>query len=908
MHGGYAWFSVSVRGMASQDLSTLLASIGSPLVDGVGEAPKTVLPASAALELLDARIEALASPAEAEQASSTPSDKEPPEEVCEYSSLTWKIISEDLIHVLEQYKVATRNYAHASRVSTIVSAMTQALTQVAVVQQSLRDHDNEAMDTALTSAASALKEVGIEVNWSQGTVKKTSVGPIPQGVVMDELIHVCEDIIGKLRSSTHSPTESGLFIEDRTPESFTLKIERPQDIEWSVRSGLVDAHAAYLSRILNDVFKTMLQTNFQWSVMSSDVGLLLHRTSDVPDLSRGGTLTQIQSVLSAVRDVMASPSQASNQAKSHFGQLQLLVSRQSIPALLTLIKTHIPASLPVLETTEDMLICKDRLTMLIMDFHKSLVEMSYVSDAKAPRAKLYKGAPEPLSDLPTWARSMEHLCKQHMLGSILEQARNVIARTEDKSWDTVLTDMEAPVRAHDTTEPPRPPDVKPTPTQVKQPTEPVLPPPPTKTQPAVTKKSKKPTLGGVKIGAKLPPAPPPKPASPPSSNQVKDEWDWGDEEAEDWEDTAATSAKDKQPAADDWDWGEGEEEEEDMAEAKPEKPHEEPKTDVSVPPPDDASFDAWDWKEEESMDLFSKSDQAICLQTLAVSNRIIEFCALLSRQWAHIEGDVPSRQLFAQGFVESVQMFRALMPILHAQVLQHVPLLGMLFANDCAYLASELRKYASQSTKFGAFRVMGRQMFEASLRAEADLLDDMTTQWCASLVSLQMNVLNDSLDSADGFVRTSDESRYHVCQRAVEQVGHILSHLASVWRPVLSHDMLTSTLCELFDGVFLRVLHEVEELQDISEPESNSLSQLCRMLVDTASEVLQGAEAHIPTYFKFAYLPDILQGSLADIEYLLFDNESGSALNDYSREEMTVLIRALFADTPNRRRLLDRVQ
>ena len=44
-----------------------------------------------------------------------------------------------------------------------------------------------------------------------------------------------------------------------------------------------------------------------------------------------------------------------------------------------------------------------------------------------------------------------------------------------------------------------------------------------------------------------------------------------------------------------------------------------------------------------------------------------------------------------------------------------------------------------------------------------------------------------------------------------------------------------------------------------------------------------------------------------DIEYLLFENDSGSALVDYSRDEMVALVRALFADTPNRRRVLDRL-
>ena len=194
------------------------------------------------------------------------------------------------------------------------------------------------------------------------------------------------------------------------------------------------------------------------------------------------------------------------------------------------------------------------------------------------------------------------------------------------------------------------------------------------------------------------------------------------------------------------------------------------------------------------------------------------------------------------------------------------------------------------------------------LRTEADLLDDVGGRWREMLLSIQLNALHECLDGADSFSRTDSDPRYEACVRCVEQIQHILTHLSSVWRHVMSQEALKKALCDLVDAVFDRVLHEMEDLQDISEPESIRLAQVCRMLMDTAGAVLGGAEADVPTYFKFAYLPDILQGSLADIEYLLFDNESGSALADYSREEISMLVRALFADTPHRRRLLDHIQ
>lgn len=40
----------------------------------------------------------------------------------------------------------------------------------------------------------------------------------------------------------------------------------------------------------------------------------------------------------------------------------------------------------------------------------------------------------------------------------------------------------------------------------------------------------------------------------------------------------------------------------------------------------------------------------------------------------------------------------------------------------------------------------------------------------------------ESLDEAGGFIRTSDEVRFEACERALQQVLHILQRLALVWK------------------------------------------------------------------------------------------------------------------------------
>ena len=508
------------------------------------------------------------------------------------------------------------------------------------------------------------------------------------------------------------------------------------------------------------------------------------------------------------------------------------------------------------------------------------------------------GLPEPLSDLRMWSRSLDGICKQHLLGSMVDQVRILIMESEENCWDTELRPI------HVTATDPLPlPDKKPKPAPQPKYTSASKPSPISTPAPALGK-SKKPTLGSVKIGAKLPPEP--KSTSP----KPKDEWDWDDDETE--ADPRDVSTQEEKQNNDDWDWSDDEEEaqSENTRTSQPPPPH------MPAPAPDATFDDAWDdWGEEVESEpgitlpaSRPLQESKVTTTMLAVSKRTLQICHVLGTQWSQLDENVPLRSFLAQAFYLSVQIFRSMMPIIHAKALENVPLLGMLHVNDCTYMSQQLRMFAADCSKWGAFRIATGHTLDAVLHTEADLLDDVGVRWRDMLLSIQLNALHECLDGADSFSRTDSDPRYEACVRCVEQIQHILTHLSSVWRQVMSEESLKKALCDLVDAVFDRALHEMEDLQDISEPESIRLAQICRMLIDTAGAVLGGAEADVPTYFKFAYLPDILQGSLADIEYLLFDNESGSALADYSREEISMLVRALFADTLHRRRLLDRIQ
>lgn len=490
-------------------------------------------------------------------------------------------------------------------------------------------------------------------------------------------------------------------------------------------------------------------------------------------------------------------------------------------------------------------------------------------------------------------------------------------------------------------------------------------------------KAKKPTLGGVKkLGAtplqtptKPAPAPAPAPAPPPAPTPAEpvpepddDDWGWGDDDldnepkqptteapkdapADDWDmdDAWGDVAKDTKPSEtatpggpdgaaddmdDDWGWGSDGEVEEMLGEPAPPSEAQPP----PAPEPEDSSFDAWGMQEP---DVESPETEHVPLPpeptpppapsmksvSIKISARCRAVVAHAEEQFgllSHVS-DPRLRHAVAQSLLECCQLYRAMMPAVHAASLQHVPLLSMLFANDCDYLADEMRTYADRAAHLpGPAVKSGPLSLDAALQHEAAALRSVGSQWRQAQLALQTAALHECLDQADSFARTDDDARNATCERAIAQVSHILQHLVTVWRPVLSQDVLLHLLGELVQSVFARVQASIEDLEDISEAESTRLAVLCRTLLDAQTALFSQAAqvdteaagalaaTSVASWFKFSYLPELLTGSLADIEFLLFD--SGGALLDYTREEITALIRGLFADTPNRRRLLERIQ
>ncbi|GAA5898920.1 hypothetical protein JCM8208_005428 [Rhodotorula glutinis] len=264
----------------------------------------------------------------------------------------------------------------------------------------------------------------------------------------------------------------------------------------------------------------------------------------------------------------------------------------------------------------------------------------------------------------------------------------------------------------------------------------------------------------------------------------------------------------------------------------------------------------------------------------------------------------PAAAPLLQTFISLLSLYRATAAVHNSRLLASVPAIGMQFANDAEYIGREVERVWRTATDDQDLPVAPGQAKDVQLAIETTRQLGRDTR--QKQIAIQRAALMESLDEAGGFLRTSDEARFQSCERALQQVMHILQRLALVWKPVMTPTALYTSLGGLINEVLLRVLDEIEEQTDISEDESIRLNKLCKMLHDLeslfdGSETSLGREA--PAWYKFAFLSELLEASMADILFL-FDH---GHLVDFTPQEIVRLVRALFADSPLRNRNIEKI-
>ncbi len=239
----------------------------------------------------------------------------------------------------------------------------------------------------------------------------------------------------------------------------------------------------------------------------------------------------------------------------------------------------------------------------------------------------------------------------------------------------------------------------------------------------------------------------------------------------------------------------------------------------------------------------------------------------------------------------------------------------MFLYNDSLWLVEHLRHLSSGHTTMSGKPVQSRVAYNLNLPVHTSALESFGKRAYAKEMESQRTIIIDLLDGAQGFSNCTEHPFAGECDLAIASTVDRLRALHRQWKDVLSHSALLQSLGSLLSSVTNKMIVDIEDMSDISEPESQQLTTYCNRIATledlflptpTAPNPAQGSQqepipltaVYTPHWLKFQYLANILESSLVDIKYLWSEGELGL---EFDTEELVDLVVALFADSPHRR-------
>ena len=261
-------------------------------------------------------------------------------------------------------------------------------------------------------------------------------------------------------------------------------------------------------------------------------------------------------------------------------------------------------------------------------------------------------------------------------------------------------------------------------------------------------------------------------------------------------------------------------------------------------------------------------------------------------------------------------MYRAIAPNFYSQDVSG----SMYLYNDSLYMCEQIRKFSERHSKLAVPAISNPLSVEIDVTA----LEMFGKRAYGKEMESQRTILGDLLDGAQGFTNSTEHPMAQECDIAISSTVDRLRGLYEQWKPILSHSALLQSIGSLLSTAVNKIILDIEDMSDISEPESQHLATFCNriatledlFLPQHAESQAAGKEAsaeaampltavHTRNWLKFQYLAQILESSLVDIKYLWTE---GNLSMDFGAEEVVDLIEALFADSEHRRRAIGEIR
>lgn len=237
----------------------------------------------------------------------------------------------------------------------------------------------------------------------------------------------------------------------------------------------------------------------------------------------------------------------------------------------------------------------------------------------------------------------------------------------------------------------------------------------------------------------------------------------------------------------------------------------------------------------------------------------------------------------------------------------------MFLYNDILWLAENLRQRTGTLPKRTGQAKLGFADIEISS------MESFARRIYGKEMESQRTIIGDLLDGAQGFVNCTEPPFSQECDVAISSTIKRLRDVHKEWSTILSHSALLQSIGSLLSTIAKKVIVDIEDMSDISEPESQRLAAFCNSIASVEDlftppeSVITTPEDHsipltavyTPNWLKFQYLANILESSLVDIKFLWIE---GELRLEFDVEELVDLIEALFADSEHRRRAIAEIR
>ena len=248
---------------------------------------------------------------------------------------------------------------------------------------------------------------------------------------------------------------------------------------------------------------------------------------------------------------------------------------------------------------------------------------------------------------------------------------------------------------------------------------------------------------------------------------------------------------------------------------------------------------------------------------------------------------------------------------------------NMFLYNDSMRLAETLQTFDTDQTITDASSSQPKSAWPSTrmkLPADISALESFGKRAYGKEMESQRTILRDLLDGAQGFANCTEPPFAAECENAVTMTVDRLREVAKQWTGILSRSALLQSLGSLLSTVLTKLIGDVEDMSDIGEEESKRLKRFCDEIAklselfmqDDRSAVQDGREqgkdmtgVYTPNWFKFVYLAELLESSLADIKYLW---QEGELKLEFQVGEVVDLVEALFADSEYRRKAIAEIR